>query len=64
MTPLRDSAADRLIETAVGLSLDRREMASRRPAASSDFDSESQVLWMVGLVSGLSLWLAAKLIRR
>jgi hypothetical protein len=64
MTPLRDSAADRLIETAVGLSLDSREIASRRPPTSSDFDGESQVLWMVGLVSGISLWIASKLIRR
>ena len=64
MSSLRDSTADRLIETAVGMSLDRREILSRRSGGSSGYDVESQVLWMVGRLSDLALSLAAMLVRR
>lgn len=64
MTWLRQRVADRLIERAVGLSLDGREMASKRSPNASDYDAESQVLWMADRLSGLSIWLAAKLVRK
>jgi hypothetical protein len=64
MGSLRDSTADRLIETAVGMSLDRSEIASRRPEGSSAYDVESQVLWMVDRLSNVVIKLAALLVRR
>jgi hypothetical protein len=58
---MRQQASDRLLESAVELSVDRYEMQQRAEADHvrlDPFAQEAQVLMLTGWVGSLRLWLA------